>query len=83
MHSFDRRPPVREAIARSGLSTREFCLFLLSTVEAQLGAYLVELSGWHAVPEEISREKIEFYLQHRETFAKLDGQIQALTPPGS
>jgi hypothetical protein len=49
--------------------------------EAALAAYLVEQSGWDALPEEISRAKVEFYQRRRAEFQRLGERIQALDRP--
>lgn len=70
---YDRHPPLRQAIAGAGLTSREYVIFMLTLFQAGMAAWLVEQHGWDRLPPEIARENVVFYQRHK-------AQLDSLTP---
>lgn len=72
---YDRHPPLHQAIAGAGLTSREYVIFMLTLFQAGMAAWLVEQHGWDRLPAEIARENVVFYQRHK---AQLDSLTAAL-----
>jgi len=73
---YDAQPPFRQALARAGLTSREYVTFMLTLFQAGMAAWLVEQHGWDKLPPEIARENVVFYQRHKAQLDSLTAELK-------
>lgn len=79
---YDRVPALRDALRQAGIGSREYILFMVTAFQAGVASWLVERSGWKALPHNVARENVEFYQRHEAELAKLNQELAELRGEG-
>ena len=80
--AYDRHPAMQRAITSAGMTTREFTTFVLSMLQAGMGAWIVEREHGRRdkVPIGIPIENVLFYQEHQAELERLTEELRALDP---
>ena len=78
----DAQPAVREAIESAGMTSAEYVTFNFAVVQAGMGAWLVKEQGPDALPADLSRENVDYYIANSERFEALAAEMEALQDGG-
>jgi hypothetical protein len=70
----DKHPGVKQAIASGGMTTQEFIVFGLATMQAGIGSYAVKQGG--KLPPNVMAN-VAFYDSHRAQFEQLGKEMKA------
>ncbi len=75
---YDRTPALHDALARAGISARDFVLFMTTAFQAGVGSWIVERSGWKALPHNVAPENVRFYRKHAPELARMNQELARL-----
>jgi len=78
--AYDRHPALKRAITSAGMTTREFTTFVLSMLQAGMGAWVVEREHGRRdkVPAGIPIENVLFYQDHQAELERITEELRAL-----
>ncbi len=78
----DAQPAAREAIESAGMTSAEYVTFSFAMVQAGMGAWLVKEQGPDALPADVPRENVDYYIANSERFEALAAEMEAMQDDG-